>query len=902
MPSLILLFDKWITKTTKKKLKVSLTTLGKFSYFIRHGAIIIFILIFAGSFLLKSNLKYEFTGEENDKVKQVFTEDNQIALIYNNDEEEYFANYCQKLSEDERFSNVLCYANTISEKLKYNELNNKFASLNQDVNLDEDLIKVLYYNYYNKDNKAKLSYSEFTNFIINEIVNDPTYGSFLDNNLKNNINKLAYFTTPGQIYAKRNYSSIANILGIPSASVQSLFTLYNSTTTQSSLALGESYNFIVNNIITNPSYASMLTDANIASLKMMAPYLSKEANNTKIDAQSMASLFGMEPSLTENIYKYYNALKEPTETLKLSTFADFVLNYVYPNPEYKNSFTKDTINSLNMIKSLSDLSITSQKMNPSTLASSLNINSSVVNLVIGLYNKVNNTTETTMSIETFVNFLLAYKDNDFVKNYLDENTLQTLNMAGMIINSSKEGITYDYKAMTDLLGIDTKNIYTLYHLNNNYESSISPREFISFIVNTKEINSTLDEASLTELNLVNTLMEAVEIAKKFSAKELSALTGVAENNIKLMYSLYDMTYNSNAVTYSLYEFVNFLLNNVVNNQSYSSMFNASSISQLKTINSVMNSSINNKTYTAQDMATNLAPIAGNIDSTKLDLVYLLYGARHNYDENYALSIEELITYLNNDILPDSKFTSFISEDMQNTIKDSFGTVNTSKDLLVAKNYSRIVLTTNLENESDEIMAFVKDTNKDLKGHDAYLAGDAPMAYEMSESFDGELNLITALTMLFIFIVVAISFKSFLIPLILVLLIECAVFITMDILTFEGSKVYFIAILIVQSILMGATIDYAILYTSYYLEHRKTMNIKEALINSYNKSIHTILTSASILIIVTLIVGNFASAIASKICITISKGTLCSALLIILILPSLLAAFDKLIVKKKKSVD
>ena len=78
-----------------------------------------------------------------------------------------------------------------------------------------------------------------------------------------------------------------------------------------------------------------------------------------------------------------------------------------------------------------------------------------------------------------------------------------------------------------------------------------------------------------------------------------------------------------------------------------------------------------------------------------------------------------------------------------------------------------------------------------------------------------------------------------------------------------------------------------------------MNIKDSIINSYNKSIHTILTSASILIIVTLIVGNFASAIAAKICKTISEGTLCSAILILVLLPAVLAACDKLIVKKKR---
>ena len=100
--------------------------------------------------------------------------------------------------------------------------------------------------------------------------------------------------------------------------------------------------------------------------------------------------------------------------------------------------------------------------------------------------------------------------------------------------------------------------------------------------------------------------------------------------------------------------------------------------------------------------------------------------------------------------------------------------------------------------------------------------------------------------------------------------------------------------------MGATIDYAILYTSYYLEHRKTMGMKESIIGSYQQSIHTILTSASILVIVTLIVGYFSSAIVAKICTTISQGTLCSTILILLLLPAVISACDKIIQKKKKT--
>ena len=221
---------------------------------------------------------------------------------------------------------------------------------------------------------------------------------------------------------------------------------------------------------------------------------------------------------------------------------------------------------------------------------------------------------------------------------------------------------------------------------------------------------------------------------------------------------------------------------------------------------------------------------------------------------------------------------------------------------MGNNYSRVVINTKLVPESDETFDFIQKIKDELGESldEFYIIGDSPMAYEMSQTFQGELDFITVLTMVAIFVVVAITFKSLIIPLILVLIIQCAVFMTMGILSFTGEKVYFIAILIVQSILMGATIDYAIVYTSYYLEHRKNMNVKDAIINSYNRAIHTILTSASILIIVTLVIGNFASAIAAKICKTISQGTLCSAILILVLLPAVLASCDKIIIRKKKN--
>ena len=283
------------------------------------------------------------------------------------------------------------------------------------------------------------------------------------------------------------------------------------------------------------------------------------------------------------------------------------------------------------------------------------------------------------------------------------------------------------------------------------------------------------------------------------------------------------------------------------------------------------------------------------------IYYIYYGSENDYNENWTLTVEEFVNYLNDEILTDKRFDDFIDNDTKNNIIDAKVTVKDAKDMLVGKNYSRIVLNTKYESENNETFKFMDKITKDLnlnKNKDIYLVGNTPMAYEMNKTFNNELNFITILTIIFIFIIVLFTFKSFLIPAILVILIQTAVYITMGILSFESGTVYFIALLIVQSILMGATIDYAILYTSYYIESRKNMDIKKSIINAYNNSIHTILTSGSILSLVTLVIGHFGSATASKICITISQGTICSTVLILLILPEIISSMDKFIIKNK----
>ena len=435
----------------------------------------------------------------------------------------------------------------------------------------------------------------------------------------------------------------------------------------------------------------------------------------------------------------------------------------------------------------------------------------------------------------------------------------------------------------------------------------SPIEFVNFILehqNDEMLAGQIDKATKSKLELAKTVMDAVNSNKKFTYTDLAKTFGLNADQLRLLYSLKYFTTENKNPKLSVKTLVNFLNNSVLTNEKYSSNISNDQAQTLAIVTDLMSHSLNNDKYTATKMYNLLSPLSNNLQSNLVDLLYMYHGSLNNYDENWTLSLQQFVNYLHGTILKDKRFNDKIDADKREMIEKANTKINDAKKLLVGKNHSRAVLNTTLPAEGDETFAFIEQLKQDIDSEKAhvFVIGNSPMAYEMSKTFNDEMNFITILTMVSIFIVVAITFKSILIPTILVLIIQSAVWITMSILSITGSSVYFIAIIIVQAILMGATIDYAILYTSYYLEHRKKkIEPKKALIESYNKAIPTIITSASVLIIVTYIVGSLdkeGSAIAAKICVTISEGTLCAAIIILLILPAILASCDKLLLRKK----
>lgn len=300
--------------------------------------------------------------------------------------------------------------------------------------------------------------------------------------------------------------------------------------------------------------------------------------------------------------------------------------------------------------------------------------------------------------------------------------------------------------------------------------------------------------------------------------------------------------------------------------------------------------------------TDKIPPTLNIDLKEIVAeLFRAYLGKNELDGTERVELYSFVVYVCGEMLEDDNVNNIVklaitgNPEIKAQCDAASAALNAAKEQLVGDNYSRIMVVTALPKESDEAFAFVERLDEKMSGcfGEYYVLGDSYLAYEMRASYSDELDLITLITVVLIFVVVLMTFRSVIIPVVLVALIQCAVYLTLSFAYIADLSFYYLAIIIVQAILMGATIDYAILYTNNYRESRKLRGRAESLAEAYRNSIHTMLTSSSILFFVTLIIGLTATDPSmSQVCLAIAIGSFFAVTLCVAILPGILAALDK----------
>ncbi len=184
----------------------------------------------------------------------------------------------------------------------------------------------------------------------------------------------------------------------------------------------------------------------------------------------------------------------------------------------------------------------------------------------------------------------------------------------------------------------------------------------------------------------------------------------------------------------------------------------------------------------------------------------------------------------------------------------------------------------------------------------YLAGEGVSTIDLRDTVTSDMEKVNLIAIGAVFVVLLAAMKSISLPVILVLGIEAAIWINLAIPYFTGSSIFYIAYLIISSIQLGATVDYAILFTDRYREYRETMGRKESVIKVFESCTVSVMTSASVLTVVGFLMGKVSThGLLAQLGMFLGKGTLCSLAVVLFVLPGLLYLFDGLIQRTTKGI-
>ena len=221
--------------------------------------------------------------------------------------------------------------------------------------------------------------------------------------------------------------------------------------------------------------------------------------------------------------------------------------------------------------------------------------------------------------------------------------------------------------------------------------------------------------------------------------------------------------------------------------------------------------------------------------------------------------------------------------------------------LCSDRYTRMVISVDAEYEGSDtfrLVEVIRDTAEVYYPGEWYLAGEGISTYDLMDTITKDMTKVNLVAIGAVFLVLLLTLRSVMLPVLLVLSIETAVWINLAIPYFTDATVFYISYLIISSVQLGATVDYAILLTERYKEYRQTRGKKDAITDTLAAVTVSILTSGSVLTVVGFLLGAISShGVLSQLGYFLGKGTLCSLAIVLFVLPGMLYLFDGTFIRK-----
>ncbi|MGN0314246.1 MAG: MMPL family transporter [Fusicatenibacter sp.] len=282
----------------------------------------------------------------------------------------------------------------------------------------------------------------------------------------------------------------------------------------------------------------------------------------------------------------------------------------------------------------------------------------------------------------------------------------------------------------------------------------------------------------------------------------------------------------------------------------------------------------------------------DLDYEAAQVVYAAYAVKN---EDYAKIVGSLSTYsiplIDILLFACDQIDSGIVTLDEEQLNEAKTMMESGKNQLQGEEYNRILVYLNLPVSGDETYAFLDTLRSTARNYypdgNIYVVGESTTEYDFRKSFERYNLVVTIVSILIVLVVLLFTFKSAGMPVLLILVIQGAIWINFSIPTITGNYIFFMSYLVVSSIQMGANIDYAIVIASRFTELKHEMDHRQAIIETMNFAFPTIITSGTVLSVAGILVGRMTSDAAIVGIGSIGRGTIISMILVMFVLPQIL---------------
>ena len=782
----------------------------------------------------------------------------------------------------------------------------------------------------------------FVHFVLHEVAADPEYASMFPAGSLSQLRRLETFTNASAMTAPRDYRSMANLMGLDAETAKLLYAYYMANQPgfdPGAVSRADFMDFLNNDLLGSSLLESYVDAETLALIRAAASEAQSTDGTVQETPEQLAADMGVDVATVTSVMKLDAAGDVSARQMAVGAFLSFAEGTALGDPVVGAVWSATDASRVRTLRAAYSSAAAGEEGAADALAEALGADDATVEAILdgaaytpadmaGLLGVDVHAVSLTYGLAFAPDVSgLTMSRREFAEAALNvgaETALADSALAGLVtpeilsrIQNIQQQIGTDddspvtYRDLMDLLGVDettAKVICTMAASGREADSwRISCQNLVNFLVaNSSMLSVAMSASELSQMKTLAAIINGSVAGTPYTYGGLAGVLGMSSSQARQIYTLYASRHgDTSGWTITVEDLVHFLDDEVLTNEDYASRFDEETAAYVPALRSLVDAVVSGRLYEAAEMAELLGAFSEDLDPNMVELLYLYHASSEGADPTWRISIEQLFTFLNEDLVNDPRFVEVIDDDMRAQLRTAADELAAGKAQLVTRDHARLIITSSYPEEGPDTLEFLTDLDAYVTGHfagEAHLVGNSVMMYEMQSTFGKEFLFISALTALAIFIIVALSFRSLIVPLILVLLVQCGVYATMCVIGWMSGSMFYLALLIVECILMGSTIDYGILFSTFYRESRAAgADIPAALRAGFAGSTHTILTSGSIIILVCGAMSFlFEEPSIGAICRTISIGAFVVILLIFFVLPGVLAALDKLVVGKAKT--